>query len=283
MPKSGGTTIKDYYGRCVGLVEAAESGTSSLWGHGSDQEIGVFKALDDQGSIVYANVDVSNGVGVERAQTMGLIPSGLADIIFSPLDVAAPLFEGTGKQGRCFALLRDPIERALSMFHYLQVATWEPTYNPKLKNMTLVEYNEKGLSERDWMVRFLSGKTSGPPPLDSDLIKAKEVLRRKCVVGIMDKMEESIIRFNKYFGWEGQAKTDHAKKCAKTFIGTGGGANRNKAKEKGSIEERVGTKAFKLMLKRNPLDTQLYEYALHLFEKQASLIGFDGDVSERLG
>ncbi len=38
------------------------------------------------------------------------------------------------------------------------------------------------------------------PLTGKDLVGAKEVLRRKCLVGMLEQMEESVDQFQQYFG-----------------------------------------------------------------------------------
>ena len=66
-------------------------------------------------------MDATTPEGIARAKQLQLIQSGVADIIFSPLLYqTTQLFEGTGKQARLFAVFRHPVERAISLFHYLK-------------------------------------------------------------------------------------------------------------------------------------------------------------------
>lgn len=38
--------------------------------------------------------------------------------------------------------MRHPVERSISMFHYLQEAYWEPTYRPEFKKLDLARLRE---------------------------------------------------------------------------------------------------------------------------------------------
>lgn len=106
--KSGGTTTKDSIGSCLGKTEASESGV--LDGHISDPELRRVNIMN--GNINYANgkfrlvfgyytlynyliliilrgwsfsVDTTTSAGIQRAISMGLVESQMADVIFSPL------------------------------------------------------------------------------------------------------------------------------------------------------------------------------------------------------
>ena len=274
VPKSGGTTAKEYYGRCLGLVEASESGVSG--GHGGDRSIQVFEMHDGEEMQSYVNVDTTTVEGLHRAKRMGVIASGLLDVVFSPLLVdTAGLFSMTGRRGRMFALFRHPIDRAISMYQYLQFATWEPTYNEKLKEMSLEQYALSEHVEQDWMVRSVTGRPyEMGDPTKEDLVIAKKILRQKCLVGLTDHMEKSITRFNSYFGWGVHGSTERVKNCGRRMLDKNGGVNRNKylgVKRSELLDEARG-KAGELLMERNQLDIELYMYAKELFEKQAYLV-----------
>lgn len=92
-------------------------------------------------------MDTSNELGIIRAINMKLVPSGLADIIFTPLlHESAQLFNYNAepqkqqRRGKIFCLFRHPIARAVSLYHYLQKATWEPTYSEEIKYMTIDDF-----------------------------------------------------------------------------------------------------------------------------------------------
>ena len=53
-------------------------------------------------------------------------------------------------------VFRHPVDRAVSMFFYIQIADWEPTYNPELAKMTISEYAVSPNIENNWMVRTLT-------------------------------------------------------------------------------------------------------------------------------
>ena len=84
----------------------------------------------------FVNVDTITVGGILRASEMGFADSGLADAVITPLLYEAnALFTPTAK-GRLFTVFRHPVERAISMFYYLQIAHWEPTYDPSLQSWT---------------------------------------------------------------------------------------------------------------------------------------------------
>jgi len=127
IPKSGGSSIKDVVGSCHRMVMASEFGITD--GHDKDTEVAIVypKVPGGTGSedrSPFVNVDTTTVAGIDRAAKMGFADSGLAGCVITPfLYESNNLFTPTA-QGRLFAVFREPVDRAVSMFYYLQVATW---------------------------------------------------------------------------------------------------------------------------------------------------------------
>jgi hypothetical protein len=127
IPKAGGSTVKDIIGSCFRVVMATEFGITD--GHKNDKTIDVVfpkvpGLADIEERSPFVNVDVTTVAGIQRAAEMGFADSGLAGCVASPfLFEANYLFTETA-QGRLFAVFRHPVDRAVSMFYYLQVADW---------------------------------------------------------------------------------------------------------------------------------------------------------------
>jgi hypothetical protein len=121
VPKAGGTTMLNMTSRCLGLATAAQVGTTQ--GHGSEATLRVIHFADGS---EFINVDTTSLDGLNRANEMGFIGSNLVDVIFTSLIAQAShaLFDANHK-GSVFGLFRHPIDRAVSLFYYLQMATWE--------------------------------------------------------------------------------------------------------------------------------------------------------------
>jgi len=221
-------------------------------------------------NIVYSIiVDTTTANGIARAVSMGLAESGMSDIIFSPLlHESSQLFNNTSHKGRAFCLFRHPVERAVSLFHYLKQASWEPTFSEKLKKIETVEdYAISEFAENNWMTRFLTNEMTGILTR-KHLEVAKEILRRKVLVGLTVDMENSFERFSKYFGWgdkEGPITADQ-RSCLKGYLAEG--SNRN---DHAIAEE--GTMGWRILRGNNLFDLELYDYALQLYEEQGKMLG----------
>jgi hypothetical protein len=250
IPKAGGTTVHQFVASCLRLRVASNVGT--LFGHADDRTL---QLIDTPSNLTYVNIDVTTPTGLVRARKMGFVGSAIADIVISPLlnDAVERLFSPKHK-AVAFTIMRHPVERSISMFHYLQEAYWEPTYRPEFKNWTLLDYAKRPDMDSDWMVRFLVDKPGNPrqvPLTRLDLERAKIIVRDKIWVGFIDNMQESIEKFGRKFGW---SDLPQFQPCVQT-LGRGG-ANRNPHAKvsKDSIE-------WQELMRVHSLDIELYEYA----------------------
>jgi hypothetical protein len=233
-------------------------------------------------------VDVSTPKGIEEAAALGLANSGLADIISSPfIYETTTLFQDTPAAGKCFTLLRHPVERAISQYHFYQKEESVTPNNKQYQGMTIDEFAE-AVAENNWMVRFLTGKRSGTLSWH-DLEAAKEgmlicdlftlrwmyhsnlvnfrfmsVFGRKCLVGLSDKAEESIRRYERFFRWgKGVANEKQKESCLQTTL-----SKHDKRKDHPTF---TGSDAWEVLRKKNEYDVLLYEYARNLYSQQSVL------------
>lgn len=251
IPRSGGGMIRNICSQCLGLTLASEVG-GTLPKPPGEKTLAVVSV----GNYKYVNVDTSTVEGIAEAKALGLASSGMAQLVISPrIREGAALFDS--RKGRAFAFLRNPVERAVSMFYFLQ------KHNvPSIAKMTLEEYAKSPHVENNWMVRMLSGKMEGEVG-EKELAIAKEVLRTKVVVGLMEWKEESIQRFAWYFHLPSvQGKQAQCQ----TRILTGDFRTNESAK--GKIKE--GSQAWTLILWQNKLDMKLYKYAKALYLQQGA-------------
>ena len=108
----------------------------------------------------YVNVDMSTPAGIQRAKDMNLGTSGMADVISTPfIYETAEIFQGIPESGKCFTLLRHPVDRAVSLYHLYQRDENNPSA-AQYRGLTIDEYAEK-VAENNWMVRFLTSKRAG--------------------------------------------------------------------------------------------------------------------------
>jgi len=294
IPKSGGTTAKRLY-QCMGQTLAHRVGADPKYGHDKESEIVVFEPHGGKDWKV-VNVDTTIKPGILRAKELGLVQSHTTDLIFTmePQFAGKELYDEENK-GRFLALFRHPVDRALSMFYYLQTATWERTYRPEWANMTVMEWANLENAETDYMVHKLTGKGFHDTVDEMDLIIAKELVRQRFIVGLMGEMNESIRRFNIVLGVD--EESDRSQQCMEEF-----GVLEREPEDVTPVEEEVegerklvegeevkkratdkknsnahpkfeeGSPEFDSVAGRNSLDMLLYKYVETLFDAQKEIL-----------
>lgn len=281
IPKSGGSSVKNAVGGCHRFVMATEFGITD--GHNQDTEVAiVYPRIPGASAVVdrspFVNVDVTTTDGIARAKSMGFADAGLADVVVSPFVYETnDLFTSTAK-GRMFTVFRHPVDRAISMFYYIQVADWEPTYRPDLKEWTLSQYAQSGIIENNWMTRQLSDQISGE--LTEDNLKvAMETVRTKILVGLMTKLEPSMERFEKFFRWKFQVNPIPQESCRKQMVSGGSNSNKKNKREM----PKPGDEAWELLAHQNLFDLQLYQYIETLYKDQAAFVTGHPDNYRNVG
>ena len=86
------------------------------------------------------NVDLSTPDAVAMARNNKVADRGLADVFVSQLSLEGSTVFTPYHMGRAFTIMRHPVKLAASLFYYRRIATWEPTYRPEYKDITLQEY-----------------------------------------------------------------------------------------------------------------------------------------------
>jgi hypothetical protein len=164
-----------------------------------------------------------------------------------------------------FTIFRHPVERAASLFHFIQETQWKQpgTGNDQFAKITIEQFYKKGFAENNWMTRFLTNELSKGELTENDLNIAKEVIRQKCLVGLLEEKGETFERIQKYFGW--QPKNEEEQDCLEKKLEW---AWPMKHKHP-AIED--GSRAWRLISASNQFDLRLYEYAKQLFAQQGQL------------
>mmetsp|Transcript_27594 Transcript_27594/g.49726 ORF Transcript_27594/g.49726 Transcript_27594/m.49726 type:complete len:371 (+) Transcript_27594:181-1293(+) len=284
IPKSGGTTAKRLY-ECLGQTLANRLGADPRFGHDQDEEIVVFNPFASAPDIQFVNVDTTTKKGILRAAELGLVASNKVDMIFtSDVNFAADHLFDPDHKGRVFALFRNPVDRSVSKFYYLQTATWERTFRPEWVGMSIVEWATHHNLDENFLVKKIVGKKLAEAVDIGDLVVAKEIVHRRFIVGMMNDMEESIRRFNVFLGLD--YSDEKGKLCREQYFGStdkkevtaDAGTEEGKTKaadNKNSnphpkVEE--GSPEYNLLAQRNALDMILYNYIILLYAEQQILI-----------
>jgi len=250
IPKSGGP-IATEYAFCLGLTVANQA--RKMNGHEHDTALEIFEPWVNRKVV---NVDTSTLAGLQSAKSRGFVQSLLADIVFSnDLYEVADIFNENYKL-RVTTLFRHPVDRAVRLFNHK-----EDEY--AAKNWTIKEYVQSNGYPKNWMIYKLlyDGKYStGDEATDLEL--AKTIIRNYFLIGLTDRIEESLERFDKYLNFDHGSRT--AKECSDAMLSKGidGDKDDYPTLERGSEEWRVVVDA-------NIWDIRLYEFAAYWFDKQA--------------
>ena len=118
------------------------------------------------------------------------------------------------------------------------------------------------LTEDNPLTRSLSGNKNSELK-KSDAQVAKEILKRKFIIGLYDQMEDSIHRFEKFFGWK---LTDEAYTCQINELKRESLAPYNKYNKRTHPE--LTSAASSIIQSKNKYDLELFEYAKFMFKHQ---------------
>lgn len=259
VPRAGGSTMKDVIGKCLRLVQCSEVGVRD--GHDKDPILQVLDVKESK----YVNVDTTTVPGIQRAVDLGLTTSGLANVIVSSYyHDSAALFD-LNHQGRAFMLMRNPIDRAVSMYWHRLKEVGDLD-----KDISIEDYAQGNGIENNWMTRFLTNRMTGELTKE-DMEQAKVILKEKFLIGLLDDLDESMYRIMKYNDWK--FSTDETEKmkqedCIRDLSTVGSAINPDPYE----IPTR-GTQAYALIMWQTQFDTKLFDYAKQLFEEQTKQWG----------
>lgn len=187
-----------------------------------------------------------------RGSGIDAIGDGSASVLLTDqLHDVSDLFDPSHR-GRVFSILQHPFTRELSKYKYLASTQAIP------ENMTFLDWINVGKETTPFERHNNLARVLINEPMKSltggHIDAAKEVIRRKLVIGFTDKLDESFRRFAQYFGWPLE-RLD----CVQDF--------------QRYAEHAVPNDVEAAALARTQwADLQLYEYALSIFEEQSVLI-----------
>ncbi|KAL3800259.1 hypothetical protein ACHAWO_013841 [Cyclotella atomus] len=261
VPRSGGSHVQDFYW-CLGSTLANQVGGEPRFNKIVPRhllkEFQPWKEHGNEAKVL--NVDMSTRNGIVHAKSLGLLSQKdvpKPDLIFSTqfYYLSTILFSSQHK-ARVFSLFRHPVDRAFSRFRSLQ------TVNKAWANLSVEEWAAQDNDEANWMVRQLVHKNQDETVTIKDLDAAKAIVRDKFVVGLCEKYQESLHRFNKLLGID----IDDAKyaKCVQA----------HGISPEGSAKVAKGSPAYVTLMSVNFLDAMLYQYVEELFESQGELFNY---------
>lgn len=197
IPKAAGTAMEALlvflYNKTI-LIHEQASPTEATW---KRVKAGGKVAGEDSPWVVHEPTEITAAeVAAAAEQSGGAKLAIMTDLPFINL----PLLKTV--RCRLFAVFRQPVTRVVSLFNYLQTATWEPTYG-KIPSK-FEAYIESSTFESRWLTTALAlppEKWAMADALGSKrlLAEAKRTLSRFCLVGLFDRLPESLTRFETYF------------------------------------------------------------------------------------
>ncbi len=119
IPRSGGGTVKNIAAFCLDLTQASEAG-AELNPDSTKLEEAV-TLIDTITGAKYLNVDSTSIEGLAQAEPKNVAAYPELDLIVSPYlyDATETLLNNVNR-GRMFVMMRHPIDRAVSMYHYMK-------------------------------------------------------------------------------------------------------------------------------------------------------------------
>ena len=151
------------------------------------------------------------------------------------------IHESFAKPYTYFTMLRDPVDRVISLYYFLQNY---PGYE-RVKDMSLEEYVIKEAEAYNFQTVMACGIPDYP-----NLEKAKETLKSFKVVGVTEMFDESLFLLKKEYGWENIHYT------------------KENITKKRLAKKDVPASTIKLIKKYNHLDIELYDFAKKLLNKR---------------
>ena len=285
--RSAGGTMKQLMGECLGLTLASSfSFPVDFLMKRPEPRIMRFD------NVKYFNVNMQTQEGMHRAKNMDLIHRVdtdigpvLADAVISP-DINSVLNIFFSKKDRysihvpggLFMMFRNPIEREISNFY----AVRSQSEDPVVSTLALSDWINLPSYLGNSMVRQLAQQMDPAVNVTlNDLMIAKEVIRRKCIVGLLEEKQESWNRFQHIFKKRWNMNIREPNPACHERLLNWGWRNQNSVKPFIDIsvedplqrehESIVDKSTYKKIGELNQLDMLLYEYAKYIFLEQSAL------------
>ena len=217
-------------------------------------------------------------------------------------------------QGRLFTMLKHPVYRSIDEYNYFQkmqldeiaediLNDHERLRAERIKTMSLDEYVRSDMVPDNFLTRQLcrisldeqrqgwrSDYADDRELTIDDLQYAKEVLRRKCLVGVTTRLEEFIDRVLLYLHLKSHKHRhkdihqaddlnkidEESKKTCRSSILNDWKSTQEYIRVETSIDtfSLENDMTFQELMKKNTYDLQLYQYAEHLFDNEHGLINY---------
>ena len=139
-----------------------------------------------------------------------------------------------------------------------------------IKNKTKTDYLENNILTRT----ILSKSKHDALTEENDLVTAKTILKHKFIVGLFDNMEDSLKRFEAFFGWNNNLVGVDVYRCQRAKIDSLLGRYYNVNAKARVPSDSDAAAVMEALMEKNRLDMLLYDYAMFLYDYQgAALFG----------
>ena len=151
---------------------------------------------------------------------------------------------------RAFAMLREPVDRAISLFYFVKSEPSHPSHQEVVDGAITIEAMSR--EQGGMQARFIAGYSPTEPVApDVLLAKAKENLAQKLAVfGLTERFDETLLLLTQALGWKMR-----------------GYARKNVTKKRPS-KEATDPARLAVIRGHSAVDIALYEFARELFEKR---------------
>ena len=243
--KSGGSTILNYY-RCFGVVTA-----------------GIRRTEDGKAVL---KMDSPKRFTIEAP--LGQLVSGGG--LWQAASGIYPEYTGNRK-GRGFAVFRNPVERLVSLYYYLQVATWEKGYDEDLgKKMSLVGFATNKSAANALYRTLITGQQIEE---DEGIKVVKTLLKEYVLVGLTDRMTESFNRFDTFLGYATSSmRNDKYVQCKRKYWKQGPDDAEYRENKNDHPPLDSDSEEWRQIAEANAKDMELYAYIQELFVEQGKYL-----------
>eukprot|EP00956_Cyclotella_meneghiniana_P033081 scaffold93044_cov72-Cyclotella_meneghiniana.AAC.5 len=127
--------------------------------------------------------------------------------------------------------------------------------------MSLTEWASRERGENNWMVRKLVGKDPTAEITPDDLKVAMKIIETKFVIGLLDRYQESIHRFNMFLGVD--ETSPRSQQCMDEFTEAKASNKRGKKNDGNSYEHpeaKEGSPAWKSLAQIHSYDVALFKF-----------------------
>ena len=151
---------------------------------------------------------------------------------------------------RAFAMLREPVERAISLFYFVKREPSHPSHQAVVDGKITIE--EMSREQGGMQARFIAGYSPVEPVSDNTLLaQAKDHLVEKLAVfGLTERFDETLLLLTQALGWKRR-----------------GYARMNVTKKRPS-KDATDPALLAAIREASAVDVALYEFARELFEKR---------------